>query len=235
MNDAFAWAAPRAGSASRRRERARSSPAGTSAGGGAPARPRPDLATRGARRRSRGRRRRAALPGRGPATMLTETLARTGARSVESLIEGAARVRIDASSFAPQVVPPRPATRPRAPCWSGPGRSARRPRTSSGGSAWRRRRSTWCSQGLSGRTTPTRARDAVAGVAPGVVPVILDAPPVVGSWLRRWSRAHGGGGDTDLVVDVVRRTVVGPTRAPSHRSPGAARCAMRVQPSRRSA
>jgi N-acetylglucosamine kinase-like BadF-type ATPase len=47
----------------------------------------------------------AAFLGRGPDTMLTETMcARTGARTVEEFLEGAARGRIVSSTFAPLVV-----------------------------------------------------------------------------------------------------------------------------------
>jgi len=161
----------------------------------------------------------AAYLGRGPATRLTELLcARSGARSVEEFLEGTARSRIDSASFAPQVVAAAEA-----------GDEAARAVLRKAGAALGET-AAWVigRLGMTGSTfdlvlaggllrsnnTDLRSAlvEAVAPVAPGARPVLLDAPPVVGSWLLGLELAGLAPEPSarDRMVESTRRMIVGP-------------------------
>jgi N-acetylglucosamine kinase-like BadF-type ATPase len=161
----------------------------------------------------------AAYIGRSPATRLTELLcARSGSGSVEEFLEGAARRRIDPSTFAPQVVEAADAGDEAA-------RSVlARAGTSLGETAVHIVR-TLDMEGsafdlvLAGgllRTGNRALLDAleatVLAVAPRAAPVILDAPPVVGSALLALELAGfaPGVGVRDRMADAAREGIVGP-------------------------
>ncbi|HXJ66128.1 MAG TPA: ATPase, partial [Actinomycetota bacterium] len=142
--------------------------------------------------------------------------ARTGARSVEEFIEGAARERIDAAAFAPQVVAAaeagdEPARAVLARAGAALGETAAYVIGRLG------MKSSTFDLVLAGgllRSNNADLRsalvDVVAGVAPGAGPVILDAPPVIGSWLLALELAGVTieAAARDRVVAVARRVVV---------------------------
>jgi N-acetylglucosamine kinase-like BadF-type ATPase len=126
--------------------------------------------------------------GRGPATALTEMLrAHAGAASVDDFLEGAARQRIDPSTFAPLVVAAAEAgddvaCEILARAGEALGETATHVIRKLG-----MERSAFdlvLAGGLLRARSPfVRAalERTVAGTAPGAAPVLLDAPPVVGS------------------------------------------------------
>ncbi|MFL5796875.1 MAG: N-acetylglucosamine kinase [Actinomycetota bacterium] len=155
---------------------------------------------------------------RSPATALTELLRRrTGLSSVEEFLEGAARGRIDASLFAPDVVEAANAGDEAATA------ILRRAGESMGETAAfvvRRLRMEEAAFDLvlAGWLLRTgnaallgSLQEAVHAVAPGAAPVVLDAPPVVGSALLALELA---GSTPDPAVraamaDAAREMIVG--------------------------
>jgi N-acetylglucosamine kinase-like BadF-type ATPase len=137
--------------------------------------------------------------GRGPATALTEMMcSRSGAASVEDFLEGAARGRIDPSTFAPLVVAAADA-----------GDDVARDVLARAGEALGEtaahvirtlgmERSTFdlvLAGGLLRAGSPAlRAalERTVAQTSPGAIPVLLDTPPVVGSGLLALELAGAG-------------------------------------------
>ncbi len=156
--------------------------------------------------------------GRGSRTVLTETLpAAAGASGVEDFLEGTARGRIDASAFAPVVAR---AAHDGDEVALGVLRRAAESLGDAAGYVIRRlgmERAAFdvvLAGGLwrAGTAVLQEALErTVRAVAPGARPVLLDAPPVIGSALLAMELAGSvpGGGVRERLADAARRWIVG--------------------------